>query len=368
MLKTILKNLPNWIKNSGLDGDVTISSRIRIARNISQFKFPFKCTVPEKNEIVEKIRVIVESSNFYKKFNLFGFNIIELKDVERLALVEMHFVSPLFIENPYGKFLYLSEDGSISIMINEEDHLRIQVIKEGYSLDEIISTAYDISDEIEERIDISYSNNLGYLTSCPTNLGTGLRASLLMHLPVLTLIGKMNEIIENSNKFSITIRGTFGEGSESYSSLYQISNSTTLGKSEENIVDSVKKLGKEIMKLERVEREKYLSKNKFFLLNEIKRVKGKIKYSYKISYKEASEILSILRLSSILKLIEIPIELINELMMKIRTNIMKIEFDTSVDSFIDNLRVEFLKSALKDYLWIERIKSLFAKFVVINLI
>ncbi len=350
MLKTILKNLPIWIKSYGIDGDVIISSRIRIARNLEGYKFPLKCSMQEKNEIVFKIKSVVENSNFYGKFKLFGLNLIELNDFERFALVEMHLVSPLFIENPYGKYLYLNEDGSISIMINEEDHIRIQIIKEGFSLDDIITTIFEISDELEDKIEISFSNNFGYITSCPTNLGTGLRASVLTHLPVLTFMGKMNEIIENSTKFSITIRGTFGEGSDIVSSLFQISNTTTLGKSEENIIDSVKKIGKEIIKLEREEREKYFFKNKNFLLDEIRKAKNKLKYSYRLSYKDASEMLSILRLGSILKVVDIPIELINELLIKIRSNIMKIEFDTSLDNLIDSLRTEYIKNSLKDYL------------------
>ncbi|MDI6861550.1 MAG: hypothetical protein QMD25_06020 [Caldisericia bacterium] len=350
MLKTILKNLPNWIKVYGSNGDVIISSRIKVARNIEGFNFPQKCLLSEKNEIVRIISEKIEKSNFYKKFNLFGLNILDLSDVERYALVEMHLVSPLFIENPYGKYLYLSEDGTVSIMINEEDHLRIQIIKEGFTLDDIIINVFEIGDELEDNIEISYSNNLGYLTSCPTNVGTGLRASLLVHLPILTLTGKMNDIIENSTKFSITIRGTFGEWSETVSSLFQISNSTSLGKSEETIIDSVKKIGREIIKLEREEREKYVLKNKNFLLDEVRKVKNKLKYSYKISYKDVSETLSILRLASLLKIIDIPIELINELLIKTRSNIMKIEFETPLESIIDNLRAEYIKNILKEYL------------------
>ncbi len=350
MLKTILKNLPKWIKIYGIDGDVVISSRIRIARNLSNFKFPFKSSVDEKNKIIDFIKEKIEKSSFFQELNLHSFHMSELSDVERMALLEMHLISPIFIENPYGKFLYLSEDGSISIMINEEDHFRIQYIKEGFSLDEIVSNSFLISDNLEEIFDIAYSTNLGYLTSCPTNLGTGLRASLLIHIPILNLIGKIQDIVDNLTKFSITIRGIFGEGSESISSLFQISNSTSLGKNEETIIDSVKKIGKEIIKLERNEREKYFERNKNKLIQEINRSIGKIKYSHKITYKEASEVLSFLRIGSLLKLIDIPIEIINELMMKIRTNIMKIEFETFEDSFIDNLRVEYLKNVFKNYL------------------
>lgn len=350
MLKTILKNLPNWIKVYGPNGDVIISSRIRIARNIEGFRFPFKCSIQEKNEIIKMISDKIEKSNFYKKFNLFGLNILNLSDVERYALLEMHLISPMFIENPYGKYLYLSEDGKISIMINEEDHIRVQIIKEGFSLDEIILSAFEIVDELESYIEVSYSNNLGYLTSCPTNLGTALRSSLLAHLPVLTLTGKISDIIENSTKFSIAIKRSFGELSESTSNIFQISNSTSLGKSEENIVDSVKKIGKELIKLEREERDKYVVKNKNYLLEEIRKAKNKLKYTYKISYKESSELLSILRLASLLKIVEIPIEFINELFIKLRSNIMKIEFETSLDSIVDNLRAEYIKNFLKEYL------------------
>ena len=346
MIKTIIKNLPKWINNYGAEGDIVISSRIRIARNLNDFKFPFKASIDEKKLIIDKILNVFKNSDFISRFNLMGYNLLDLSDIERNALVEMHLLSYQFIIDPYYKYFFINEDGDISIMINEEDHFRIQYLKEGFSLNEAMIFIYKIVDELENNLDFSYQSDFGYLTTCPTNLGTGLRISILCHLPFLSYSGKIRDIIDNSSKFSITFRGSFGEGTNPVSSLYQISNSTTLGKSEENILNMILKFGNEIIRIERKEKEVIIDKYKSEILDKIGRAIGVVKYSKKIDFDEANEILSWLRIGVIIKSLNIPLSLINQLILKIRPNLMKIEFNTTNDEEIDKLRSDYLKNVL----------------------
>jgi len=269
-----------------------------------------------------------------------------LNDLERNALVELHILSPLFIKDPYYKYFFIDEEGEISIMINEEDHLRIQCLKEGFSIKDAISFIYKIVDKLEDYLDFSYRNDFGYITTCPTNLGTGLRISILCHLPFLSYSGNIGEIISNSSKFSISFKGFFGEGTNPISSLYQISNSTTLGKSEEDILNMILKFGNEIVRIEREERKNIMDKNRSEILDKIGRSIGVIKYSNKIDLDEADEILSWLRVGAIEKLLNIPANLINQLIFKIRPNLMKIEFNTASEEEIDKLRSDYLKTVL----------------------
>ncbi len=346
MIKSIIKNLPKWVNSYGIEGDVVISSRIRIARNIDNFKFPTKASIDEKKLIIDKITDTFKNFNFISNYNLTGYNLLDLSDLERSALVEMHILSPHFIVDPYNKYFFINEDGDLSIMINEEDHLRIQYLKEGFTINDAIIFIYKFTDEIEKYLDFSYQNDFGYITSCPTNLGTGLRISLLCHLPFLSYSGKIRELISNSLKLSIAFRGSFGEGTNPVSSLYQISNSTTLGKSEENILNMISKFGNEIIRIERKERENIMDKYRSEILDKIGRSVGIIKYSKKIDFDEANEILSWLRIGVLEKVLNIPVNLINQLVFKIRPNLMKIEFNTTNDEEIDALRSNYLRTIL----------------------
>ncbi len=346
MIKSIIRNLPKWINNYGIVSDVIISSRIRIARNIDNIKFPTSASIDEKKLIIDKILDVFKKSNLISEFNLTGYNLLDLNDLERNALVELHMLSPLFIKDPYYKYFFIDDDGEISIMINEEDHLRIQCLKEGFSIKDVITFIYKIVDKLEDYLDFSYRNDFGYITTCPTNLGTGLRISILCHLPFLNYSGKIRDIISDSSKFSISFKGSFGEGSNPVSSLYQISNSTTLGKSEEDILNTILRFGNEIIRIEREERKNIMDKNRSEILDKIGRSVGVIKYSNKIDLDEANEILSWLRVGAIEKLLNVPVNLINQLIFKIRPNLMKIEFNTTIDEEIDKLRSDYLKTTL----------------------
>lgn len=350
MIKTIIKNFPKWINSYGLEGDVVISSRIRIARNLSNFKFPNRASIDEKKNVIESVKKVFKENKYLSNLNLIGYNLLDLNDLERKALVEMHILSPNFIVNPYYKYFFINEEGTISIMLNEEDHIRIQYIKEGFITEDIVNFSYKISDELEDSLDIAFLPDFGYLTSCPTNLGTGLRVSLLCHFPFLNYTNKIKDFIENSAKFSISFRGSFGEGTNPLSSLYQISNSTTLGKSEENIVQMISKIGKEIIKKERSLRDEIFESNKSEILDKIGRSIGIIKYSKKIDFDEANEILSWLRIGALNKILNMPLSLINVLILKIRPNLMKIEFNTDNDELIDKLRSTYLKNVLSNFI------------------
>lgn len=346
MIESIIKNLPKWIKNSGSEGDVIISSRVRIARNLNNFKFPSKASIDDKKLIIDNIINAFKSSKLISDLNLIGYNLLDLNDIERNAFVEMHLLSPQFIINPYYKYFFINEDADISIMINEEDHIRIQYLKEDFSLNDAITFIYKLVDELENYLDFSYQSDFGFITSCPTNLGTGLRLSILCHLPFLNYSGKIRDIISNSSKFSISFRGSFGEGTNPVSSLYQISNSTTLGKSEENMLNMLLKFGNEIIKIERKERENIIDKYKSEIHDKIGRAIGVVKYSKKIDFDEANDILSWLRIGVIIRHLNIPLNLLNQCILKIRPNLMKIEFNTTNDDEIDKLRSDYLRTSL----------------------
>lgn len=230
--------------------NIAISTRIRLARNIVGYPFPNRLSTSQKNELNKKIFNAIFNSNSSLKSQLKAINMSDLSDTEAASLVEKHLISIDFANNRNGKTLIISEDESISIMLCEEDHIRIQVIKSGLNLDE----AYDIANKIDivlsESINFAFDDKLGYLTACPTNLGTGLRASVMMHLPCIKMNNKINSLIHSISKIGLTIRGIYGEGTKSKASIYQLSNQVTLGVSEKNIIENLNSITNQIINKE----------------------------------------------------------------------------------------------------------------------
>ena len=233
------------------DYDIAASTRIRLARNLSGIPFPSKMSLSELEELKKKVKsAIIDSHTPYAKTLKF----IDMKDVPQIelgAIVERHIISPEFASKPEGRAIILSNDESISIMIGEEDHIRIQVILSGFQLEK----AYDIAERIDtllcDKLSFAFDNELGFLTECPTNLGTGLRASVMLHLPLCESSGEIKELRENINKIGFTVRGIYGEGTNSAASLYQISNQITLGISEKNAIDNLKIIASGLIEKER---------------------------------------------------------------------------------------------------------------------
>lgn len=247
--------MTKWYEKSGPEGDVIISTRIRLARNLRSYPFPVKLSMQQREKVEQEIKDAVFESNstFAQQFRFMDMK--QVDKTEAVSLVERHLVSPEFISQSMGRALLLAQDESISIMINEEDHLRIQVMQEGLNLEQV----YDIADKFDtllnEKLHFAFDENLGYLTQCPTNLGTGMRASLMLHLPALQESGTMSRVANNLSKLGLAIRGTYGEGTEPIGALYQLSNQVTLGLSEREAIANLNSIAMQLVAQERAARE-----------------------------------------------------------------------------------------------------------------
>ena len=282
-----------WYEKSGNCGDVVCSTRVRLARNLKQFPFPAKATDPQREAVEQKARDALLSGNsiLSKEFRFVPLE--NASEEEAVSLVERHIVSPEFISDRRGKAVLISDDESISIMVNEEDHLRIQVLREGFSLKEAAETADRIDTLLSETLDFAYDPEFGYLTQCPTNLGTGMRASVMLHLPALTENGAMPRIASNLSKLGLTLRGTYGEGSKSVGGLYQLSNQITLGLSENEAIENLRSITVQLMEEERKARSQMAQDVAW--QDKIDRAAGILKTARVLSSSECMELLSYVR-------------------------------------------------------------------------
>lgn len=232
-----------------------ISSRIRLARNIKGIPFTGRMTVEQKKAVCTKVKEVASAIPGYK------FDYIDMENVTAIqagSMVEEHLISVEFANNREGEGLLLDRKHNVSVMINEEDHLRIQVLGRGEKLATLYETASEIDDALDEKLHFAFSEKLGYLTHCPTNLGTGLRASVMMHLPVLHESGLINKIINTVSQVGLTVRGMYGEGSEPAGCVYQVSNQITLGISEKDTIERLEDIVRQIARNEAALREKML--------------------------------------------------------------------------------------------------------------
>ncbi|MEG0570865.1 MAG: ATP--guanido phosphotransferase, partial [Oscillospiraceae bacterium] len=286
--------MDKWYFKKNKDNDIVISTRIRLARNF--LEFPFKSMINSEQELLLNKKV----TESLKKISL-GDNTLEYIDLsktsslEKLSLVENHLISQNFAADGQNNLLNLSKDNSISIMVNEEDHLRLQVLSSGLELESAYETCSRIEQALAEDCDFAFDKKLGYLTSCPTNLGTGLRASVMLHLPAIEKTGAISSLISTVNKFGLTIRGTYGEGSRAIGSVYQLSNQVTLGIDEKTAIDNLQSITMQIIENERLTRNKILSEN-IAIKDEIFRSLGILKYAQLMKSEEFHEHISNVRM------------------------------------------------------------------------
>ncbi len=278
----------SWYLEDGKDSDVVVSSRVRIARNIAGKKFVSTASDEELKDVL----MTIKNSNIDS--DLHFINLSDLDELMKNSLVEKRVISRDLLEMKETGIL-LNDTEDISIMINEEDHLRIQVMKPGFNLDEALSDAIRVDEKISSKIDYAYNDKYGFLTACPTNLGTGLRASVMLHLPALRLTGKIEKVLEVVNKVNLDVRGVYGEGTEAIGDLYQVSNKISLGVTEEEIVENVKLIVQKLIEQERKARE-YLKNQGETFEDKISRTYGNLVYARKMTYSECAKIISIVRL------------------------------------------------------------------------
>ncbi|WP_411954435.1 protein arginine kinase [Alkalibacillus sp. S2W] len=304
-----------WMNDEGRDSDIVLSTRIRLARNLEEVPFPTSGDQSSQEKVLEHIEQEFNNQSYedFKKFQLV--KMADIEPVEKRVLVEKHLMSPNLAENTQTGAVLISENEQASVMINEEDHLRIQLYYPGLGLSEALQQAQKLDDWFEERTRYAFSEEKGYLTSCPTNVGTGLRASVMMHLPALTMTNQMTRLAPEINKLGLVVRGIYGEGSEALGALYQISNQMTLGKSEEDIIQDLQSVVSKVIESERQSREWVMQQSGIQLEDRIFRSYGVLAHSRIIESKEAAKCLSDVRLGIDLGLIKnISKTILNELM------------------------------------------------------
>lgn len=304
--------MSSWYATRAPQDDIAVSTRIRLARNLSGIPFPARMTAEQRKELNLKVKKAITESNtpFAKSLKY-----IDMKDVpqtEVMAMVERHVISPEFASGNAERAIILSDDESISIMIGEEDHIRIQVILGGLQLEKAYDTAERLDTLLYNSLNFAFDRNLGFLTECPTNLGTGLRASVMLHLPVLESSGEISQIADSVGKIGFTVRGMYGEGSKPAASMYQVSNQITLGISEKNALDNLKIITEQLIDKERAGRE---SLNRIKLEDACFRALGILQNCRVLSSEEMMNLLSRIKLGlsmGIIKTEALPIKLLIE--------------------------------------------------------
>ncbi|OIK12606.1 protein arginine kinase [Bacillus sp. MUM 116] len=307
--------LSSWMRQVGPDSDIVLSSRIRLARNFEDYKFPTLFSHEEAKEIIANMEEVLKIESIPKFGQMELIKINDLQPLQKLVLVEKHLISPLLAEDsPYGAVL-LTENEEVSIMVNEEDHIRIQCLFPGLQLIEALEASNEIDDWLESHIQYAFDEKQGYLTSCPTNVGTGLRASVMMHLPGLILTQQINRIIPAINQLGLVVRGIYGEGSEALGNIFQISNQITLGKSEEDICRDLKGVVSQLISQERSAREALRKTSNIQLEDRVFRSYGVLSNSRIIESKEAAKCLSDVQLGIDMEYItNLPQNILTELM------------------------------------------------------
>ncbi len=290
-------SVPLWMEQAGPEGDIVLSSRIRLARNLNGVPFPGQADGEQLKQIGNRASFSVQDlidSDENHQFQMLDMEL--LTEQERRILVEKHLTSLKHVQHPESRSLIIRDDTAVSIMVNEEDHFRIQSLTAGLNLRSAWKMANDTDSLLESRLGFAFHEDLGYLTSCPTNLGTGLRASVMMHLPGLVLLGQMHRIIEVSTQLGMAVRGFYGEGTEAFGNVFQVSNQQTLGFNETEIVNNVLGLARQVVEQERAARRMLMSDSGEELADRVWRAYGLLRHSRSISGQEALGLLSAVRL------------------------------------------------------------------------
>lgn len=303
--------MSRWYKENG-DSGIVVSTRVRLARNLSGLPFPSRMTEVQRTELKKKVKAAIADSNTPFAKSLKYIDMASVPQNEVMAMVERHVISPEFAKQAKNSAIILSDDESISIMIGEEDHIRIQVILAGLQLEKAYDTAERIDSLLHSKLHFAFDSSLGFLTECPTNLGTGLRASVMLHLPVCESKGEIQMLSETVGKIGFTVRGMYGEGSKSEAGLYQVSNQITLGLSENNAIDNLKIIANQIIDKERQSRAEL---NKLKIEDLAYRALGTLKYARILNTKEMMNLISKIKLGLDMGIIKediSPIELMVE--------------------------------------------------------
>lgn len=331
-----------WYLGTGAQNDVVISTSIHLARNIKRFPFPARLSMQDKLKVNSVIKNAAENIGDY------AFNYHEMKTLsqaEVVSLAERHLVSPEFASSSDGRALLLTEDEAVSIMLNEEDHIRLQVMYAGFALDEAYRTADRIDAKLSEKLNFAFDDRLGYLTQDPTALGTGMKASVVLHLPALVATSQITKLITTVSKLGLSLRGSYGEGAAAKGDLFRLSNTITLGISEKAAIENLKSIALQIAAQERMAREEIfkapVTEDRIF------RAYGVLKYARMIDTNEFMELISLVRLGAVKGIINMDCSRAEALMIQMQPATISLSVDRPLDKIErDKLRAKFVRQSL----------------------
>lgn len=342
--------MSGWILGGGPQNNIILSSRIRLARNISNIPFPAALDVQSSDKISAMVEEVFKKgkkvSAKYKRIN-----ISELNTLDKQVLVERHVVSPNLVRQGSNGAAIVSDDEVVSIMINEEDHIRLQTIMPGFQIKKAWELSSAIDDMMEKKLEYAFDEKWGYLTCCPTNVGTGMRASVMVHLPALVITGNINKILQAANQIGLTSRGLYGEGTEAVGDIFQISNQITLGRSEEEIVENLAAVTSQIIGKEYEARRILMENNRLQIEDRIWRSLGILKNARIMQSQECMRLLSDIRLGVDLKIIDdIPVSVLNGIMIDAQPASLQKSFQSEMGpGERDYYRAEMIRKRLEEY-------------------
>ncbi|WP_391123390.1 protein arginine kinase [Psychrobacillus sp. L3] len=349
-IERFLDNSPSsWMAGIGDHSDIVMSTRIRLARNLNGYRFPLAFTEDEAHKIDQSVSATLLDADEEFKMNFSSIQIKDLSELSRQVLVEKHLISPKLANSPMTGSVLLSDDESVSVMINEEDHIRIQCLFPGLQIQEAYTQADTIDRLLDKELPYAFDEQFGYLTSCPTNTGTGLRASVMMHLPALTMTKQMNRIVTIISRLGMVVRGIYGEGSEALGNVYQVSNQTTLGKTEEDILSDLQSITEQIIQKEKEARSALLNHSANTLEDRLYRSLGTLSYARIITTEEAARCLSDVRLGIDIGLIkDVDVTILNECMVFMQPGFLQKYAETTLNaSERDTFRAKLLRERLQ---------------------
>jgi protein arginine kinase len=345
-INDLINHTAEWLRGAGPNSNIVMSTRIRLARNLSKVPFPNLADKKDLLAVVDELNNAIAGNDYFKDSVVLKMN--ELDAIDKQFLVERHLMSHEHAVSGDGKALIVSGEEVLSVMVNEEDHLRIQVMQSGLTLNESWALINMLDDSLSKKLQYAYMGNWGYLTACPTNTGTAMRGSVMLHLPALVMTKQINKVMAAIAKLSFASRGFYGEGTQARGNIYQISNQVSLGHSEEDILQNIGGLIRQVIEQEEQARQALFMQNRSMLEDKIFRSLGVLKSAHIISSQETIELLSMVRLGVDLGILnQVDRSHINELFITIQpAHLQKIEGKKLTPAQRDTRRAALIREKL----------------------
>lgn len=347
-LDSLTRTSGEWLKGTGPESDIVISSRIRLARNLAAFPFTNRATVHQKAEIDRLLRERIDDLDVPTPLTYFDLD--EMPQIDRQMLVERQLISRELANSDGQRGVALADHEAVSIMINEEDHIRLQVMRSGFALSDAWEDIDRLDDALEQKVSYAFNDEFGYLTACPTNVGTGMRASVMLHLPALVLTKQVEKVFRALQKINLAVRGLYGEGTRASGDFYQISNQVTLGKSENGILTEIREVIPQIITYERQARETLIRETRQALQDRVSRAYGTLCSATMMTSEETMDLLSSVRLGVNVGLLDdITIVTVNELFVHTQPAHLQKIMGSALDGEERNsARARYLRSKIRN--------------------